>query len=118
MIPKREIENIEWRQQVIADAEDDEGYQNDLMAMCKDSLLLWVNLFSWTYHQMDVEDGERVISRYADVPFIPWEVQDDAFDRLLKCLSMLDPDNPSRRAEDILFDKSRDIVTWVRVGSA
>jgi len=114
MIPKQEAENIEWREQVITDAENDKGYQNDLMAMCKDSLQLWINLFSWTYHQMDVEDGERVISQNADAPFISWEIQDDAFDRLLKCLSMLDPDDPSRKAEDILFDKSRDMgASWI-----
>ncbi len=114
LIPKREAENIEWRQQTIADAEDDPEYQSDLMSMCKDSLVLWVNLFSWTYHQMDVEDGERVISQNADVPFISWEIQDDAFDRLLKCLSMLDPNDPGRKAEDILFDKSRDMgASWI-----
>lgn len=114
MIPKHEAENIEWRLQTLRDAENDEGYQNDLMAMCKDSLLLWVNLFSWTYHQMDVENGERVISTNADVPFITWEIQDEAFNQLQRCLSMLDPKNPSKKAEDILFDKSRDMgASWI-----
>ncbi len=114
MIPKREAENIEWRHQTIADAEDDEGYQSDLMKMCADSLNLWVNLFSWTYHQMDVEEGERVIALNSHVPFITWEVQDDGFNRLLKCLSMLDSNDTSRKAEDILFDKSRDMgASWM-----
>lgn len=114
MVPKHELENIEWRQQTILDAENDEGYQSELMAMCKESLLLWVNLFSWTYHQMDVEDGERVISRDADVPFITWEIQNEAFNQLLKCLSMLDTNDLSRKAEDILFDKSRDMgASWI-----
>lgn len=107
MIPKREAENIEWRQQVVSDAEHDKEYQADLMAMCKDSLLLWINLFVWTFHQFDEEEdtGKRIISPNFDVPFITWEIQDDAFERLEKCLAV---------GEDILFHKSRKLgASWM-----
>jgi len=107
MIPKREAENIEWRQQVIEDAENDKGYQADLMAMCKDSLLLWINLFVWTFHQFDEEEdtGKRIISPNFDVPFITWEIQDNAFERLENCLAV---------GEDILFHKSRKLgASWM-----
>ena len=49
IVPKREIENINYRSQVLRDAGYDKGFQNDLMAASAESLLFWVNTFVWTF---------------------------------------------------------------------
>ena len=107
MIPKREAENIEWRAQILKDAENDEGYQNELMTLCSESLLFWINAFVWTFHQFDEEGdtGKRIVAPNSDVPFITWEIQDEAFSRLENCLTV---------GEDILFHKSRKLgASWI-----
>ena len=62
VVPKREHENIEWRRNLLCQAENDPLMQADLMAACKESRLFWINGFCWTYHQFDVdpETGERI----------------------------------------------------------
>lgn len=105
--------NLAYREKILRAAEKDEGFQADLMAVCSKSLLFWVNVFSWTFHQMDVKDGQRIISTDADVPFITWEVQDRAFMELIRCLGSAS-DEEFLKAVDILFDKSRDMgASWV-----
>ena len=114
-VPKHEMANLAYREKILRAAEKDEGFQADIMAACKESLLLWVNAFSWTFHQMDVKDGQRIISTDADVPFITWEVQDRAFAELIRCLGEADGGKP----EDILFDKSRDMgASWICINFA
>ncbi|KKN77826.1 hypothetical protein LCGC14_0355630 [marine sediment metagenome] len=112
-VPKGEMANLAYREKILRAAEKDEGFQADIMAACKESLLLWVNAFSWTFHQMDVKDGQRIISTDADVPFITWEVQDRAFTELIRCLGECSNEE-FLKAIDILFDKSRDMgASWV-----
>jgi len=107
LIPKHETANINWRAEVLKDAEYDRGFQADLMTACKESLLLFVNLFVWTYHQFEVEGktGERFESKEAYCPFISWEIQDILFERLEWHLT---------NARDILINKSRDMgASWM-----
>jgi hypothetical protein len=107
LVPKHEIPNIEYRERVLLDAEDDEGLQEDLMAACSESLLYWVNTFVWTYHQFDVEGdtGQRHEAREAHNPFISWEIQDSLFEQLIRHLKM---------GKDILINKSRDMgASWI-----
>lgn len=106
-VPKQENANLIYRQKIIAAAENDKGMQVDLMAACKDSLLYWLNTFGWTFHQFDEEGdtGRRIVSPNADVPFITWEIQDEAFNILEQCLV---------KGDDILFDKSRKMgASWI-----
>jgi hypothetical protein len=107
-IPKKDpIRNIEYREKILRSAESDEGLQSDLMAACKESLLFWINVFVWTYHQFESEGvtGQRVVSGDANVPFITWEVQDDLMGRLEWHLA---------NAKDILINKSRDMgASWL-----
>uniref|UniRef100_A0A6M3LG42 Putative terminase n=1 Tax=viral metagenome TaxID=1070528 RepID=A0A6M3LG42_9ZZZZ len=107
IVPKHEIENIEYRHQVLRDAEYDKGFQNDLMAASAESLLFWVNTFCWTFHQFDVfgDTGERYQSEEVHCPFISWEIQDILFERLIWHLA---------NAKDILINKSRDMgASWI-----
>jgi len=106
MVPKFEQENIDWRINLLRRAENDIVLQNDLLAACKESLLFWVNVFVWTYHQfdVDVETGERIDATQPHRPFISWAIQDGLFNEFEKCL---------QNAKDILIDKCRDMgASW------
>ena len=107
IVPKHEIANINYRSEILRDAEYDKGFQNDLMAASRESLLFWVNTFVWTFHQFDVEGdtGERYESESVHCPFISWEIQDILFERLQWHLA---------HAKDILINKSRDMgASWI-----
>jgi len=109
VVPKLEMENLQYREKLLAEAEDDEGLQNDLMAACTESVLYWINTFGWTYHQFEVEgiSGERTQSAFADAPFITWDVQDVLFGRFEYHLA---------NALDILINKSRDMgASWCSI---
>ena len=107
MVPKRKAANLEYRANILKDAEYDKGFQADLMTACKESLLFFVNSFVFTFHQFDVsgETGERYESEEAYHPFISWQIQDILFERLVWHLT---------NAKDILINKSRDMgASWM-----
>ena len=107
LVPKHELANINYRTEILRDAEYDKGFQNDLMAASAESLLFWVNTFVWTFHQFDVDGdtGERYESESVHCPFISWEIQDILFERLQWHLA---------HAKDILINKSRDMgASWM-----
>ncbi len=107
MVPKRKIANLNYRTNILKDAEFDKGFQQDLMTASKESILFWVNSFVFTYHQFDVsgETGERYESEEAYHPFISWQIQDILFERLVWHLA---------NAKDILINKSRDMgASWI-----
>jgi len=107
VIPKKKVANINYRAEILKDAECDKSFQQDLMTASRESLLFWVNTFCWTYHQFDVigETGERYESKEAYHPFITWEIQDVLFERLIWHLA---------NAKDILINKSRDMgASWM-----
>ena len=106
-IPKGKIANIKWRARILAEAEHDPDLQAELFEACRKSILLWINLFVWTFHQFDVKNGVRGASDQADNPFITWQIQDDM---LLLFLAMLNGDESAR---DILVNKARDLgASW------
>ena len=85
IVPKHELANINYRTEILRDAEYDKGFQNDLMAASRESLLFWINTFCWTFHQFDVagDTGERHEAKAVHCPFISWEIQDILFERLI-----------------------------------
>ncbi|HDY86801.1 MAG TPA: hypothetical protein ENH82_01655 [bacterium] len=109
LIPKFPDENIRWREKMLTNAEHDPILQMDLLAASKESQLLWINLFAWTYHQFDVdpETGKKTEAKNPHMPFITWEIQDelcDAFEQHLK------------DGKSILIDKCRDMgASWICV---
>ncbi|KKN77425.1 hypothetical protein LCGC14_0359840 [marine sediment metagenome] len=109
IIPKFEVENIEWRGNLLKQAENDLILRRDLLTASKQSLEFWTNTFVWTYHQFDVnpETGERIEARQPHNPFITWEIQDELLSIFLNCLKV---------GEDILIDKCRDMgASWICV---
>jgi hypothetical protein len=109
LVPKHEQENIEWREKLLREAENDTILQADLLAACKESLLYWINAFGWTYHQFDVDSvtGQRIESVSPHVPMITWERQDELFNKFEEHLKL---------GKDILIDKCRDMgASWCAV---
>ena len=81
-VPKKDVNrHLEWRRQMLQAAEKDPGMQAELLAACKESILLWINAFVWTYHQFETKGGtgRRSQSEFADMPMITWEIQDKFF---------------------------------------
>ena len=108
-VPKFKEANIEWRRNLLTEAEDDPILQRDLLEASAESLLFWINAFAWTFHQFDVdpETGQRVEAEVSHVPFITWEIQDELFNKFEQHL---------KEAKDILIDKSRDMgASWMCV---
>lgn len=106
MVPKNPIENVEWRGNLLTSAEKDPLLQQDLMSLCAESLLFWINAFAWTYHQKEVDPitGAESVVKFEHVPFITWKIQDRLFKKFLYNLE---------HPKDILIDKSRDMgASW------
>lgn len=106
LVPKNPAKNMQYRTELLNNAEHDVILQEDLMAASAKSLLFWINAFVMTYHQFDVDPktGKRMESLYPHNPFVTWEVQDDLLNRLEICL---------KKAESILINKSRDMgASW------
>ena len=106
IVPKHVNENISFKQELLIKAEHDTILQNDLLAACRESLLYFVNVFVWTYHQFDVDPttGQRIESISPHEPFITWEIQDDLFNKFEYHLA---------HALDILISKCRDMgASW------
>lgn len=107
LIPKHEVDNIEWRSKLLRDAEDDDGLQADLLAASKESIHFWINAFMWTFHQFEVKDGQKVESYAENCPFITWDIQDELFNEFQWCLA---------NGKSILIDKCRDTgASWCSV---
>jgi len=109
IIPKYEVENLQWRRDLLRKAEDDLILRRDLLTASKQSLHFWTNCFVHTYHQFDVnpETGERIEAKQPHNPFITWKIQDELLDEFLICL---------KKGEDILIDKCRDMgASWICV---
>lgn len=118
IIPMREIANLEYRHRLLAQADRDAGFQSDLMAACRESLMFYVNTFVWTYHQFDVDEGgDKAIAANAHCPFITFEVQEELLDQFIKCLGegvIYGNSTEGLKAQDILVDKSRDLgASWL-----
>ena len=103
-IPKGQLANLKWRADIIERAENNRVLQTELFDACHESLLLWTNLFCYTYHQFEVQEGHRAASDASDVPFITWDIQDCLLAEFQTCLD---------KGEDILVNKSRDMgASW------
>ena len=105
-IPKNEVTNLQLRKELIGATSGSEEQQQQVIDLCSKSLLYWVNLFAWTYNVKTVTvDGIEAPAETHHVPFITWDVQDDAFLQLCDAVDS---------GKDVLIDKSRDMgASWI-----
>lgn len=95
-IPKRFEANLEWRRDILRDAEQDHVKRAMYWDACKKDPLFWVNAFVWTY------DPRR--EPFAKVPMITYRCQDDVFMEIVGALGK----------HDLLVEKSRDMgASWL-----
>jgi len=106
-IPKQPDEHLEFRQKLLKRASNDPILQKDLMAVCKESLLAWTNIFAWTRHEFetDPDTGQQMPSIQTHWPFNTWDIQDEALNWI---------EERFNQGEDGLFDKSREMgASWI-----
>ena len=105
-IPKTLTNNLAVRESLLQATRTDETQQKQVMELCSESILLWVNLFAWTYNVKVVDDyGREIPAQVQHVPFITWPVQDEAITNMI---------NGIDRGYDLLIDKSRDMgASWI-----
>lgn len=77
-----------------------------ILEQCRQSFLVWLNLFGWTYRQHEImPDGSARPVKHAHVPFITWPVQDDMANEINKAID---------GQTNLLIDKSRNMgASWV-----
>jgi hypothetical protein len=105
VVPKIPEQNLQWRADMLAAAENDRDLQIDLMTACSKSPLFFANAFCFTLLVSQVtETGERKQAEHKHVPFVTWEIQDK---HLLRIEQAIDD------GRELLTDKSRTMgATW------
>jgi len=107
VVPMRHLENLQYRQQIIEEAEHDELFRNQIYTAASKSLIWWINTFVWTLRTKIVEpDGttRQVKPDEAHQPFVLWPIQIEHILELEKSIN---------DGYDLMTDKSRDMgATW------
>lgn len=105
VVPKEASANLQWRADMLAQAENDQEFQVDLYTACSQSELFFINAFVFTLRVKDTkEGGKEGQAEYAHLPFCTWPVQDKHILRIVRGID---------EGESLLTDKSRDMgATW------
>jgi hypothetical protein len=107
LVPKTALANVRWRQDLYRRADKNPSLRRQLRYVCSQSVLVWMNLFGWTYRQKEVNelgDEVSVQGESAHRPFITWLVQDELIEDLNYAIDA---------GQDRLIDKSRDMgASW------
>jgi hypothetical protein len=104
-VPKDPDANLQWRAEMLSNAENDPELQLDLITACSQSILFFANAFCFTLRifESDIE-GNVQQAENAHLPYVTWEVQDQHILKLETCID---------DGESNLTDKSRDMgATW------
>lgn len=110
IVPKEVTANLEYREKILHAAKNDVTMQRDMLAAASCSFLWWLNSFSMTYHQEDIDPAtnKMVPSKIPDHPFITWPVQDDIAN---------DMEHAFKHGDDLLIKKSREMgASWLCLG--
>lgn len=110
VVEKNIDRNIAQRRHILALCKDSESMQRLFRAACRDSFLVYCNLFLLTFHQVAHTAQGRTMERGSKhFPFITWPVQDDAVTELIASTGLT-----GQPAETMILDKSREMgATWL-----
>lgn len=109
-VPHTARESILSRERILEAAERDSSLQAQwLYAVsqpCPQALILWVNLFVWTFQQQEIDaKGHQAGMVGKKVPFVTWPTQDKGLAELFYAITT---------GYDWCFDKSRQMgATWL-----
>lgn len=100
-IPKEPRANVLWRMNMLQGAGKDEGLQRDLLDICREDCLFWINAFCWLFEP-------RAVARL--IPFVTWPHQEPLIDGINECI---DQSKQPKVQVDFGVEKSRgEGVTW------
>jgi hypothetical protein len=104
-VPKDYNENLAYRARLLADAEEDAGFQDDLIAACRSSVLFWANAFVFTAKLREVDgEGHQRQTDTVHTPYITWDIQDRHIREIETAIE---------KGYDLATDKSRDMgASW------
>lgn len=109
-IPKDVLANVRWRRQMKQRYDLHPEQRGTMIAMCRQSFLLWCNLWAWTYRVRETDEQGRSLAvreEGAHVPFVTWPVQDEAAHEIIAAIE---------QGRDLIIDKSRDMgASWLLV---
>jgi hypothetical protein len=95
-VPKDVVENLLWREHWIKEIAADRSLEVEMLEACKHDPLLWINTWGWLYHPF--------ISNQPDQPWITYDYQDDAIQKV----------HDSIGSHDLGCEKSRGMGwTWI-----
>ena len=106
VIPMQREENLLFRREILKRCEADSRFKDSILMACKESPVLWVSIFAWTFKQSDVtKEGKGTPRSSKKEPFIPWPEQVIALNRIH--MDIL-------QGESTLWEKSREIgASWM-----
>ncbi len=106
-VPKRRIENLDFRAKLLRKASADNKLQKELMFISEVSPLAWFNIFCFTFVPkiVNIETGREINNDRPHVPFITWEIQDRLITEIMACI---------KEGRDLIIDKSRQMgASWI-----
>lgn len=104
VVPKNPDRNLEYRADILAQAENDPEMQRALYTACSQSLLYFVNVFGFTLRVFEIEDGKMRPPEEVHLPYVTWPIQDK---------HLLALEQAIESGQSLLTDKSRDMgATW------
>lgn len=105
LVPKEPNANLQWRVQLLTEAEKNVELQTDLYTAASQSVLFFINAFCFTLRVFEPGiDGEVQQAENTHLPFVTWPIQDE---HLTKIDAAIDG------GLSLLTDKSRDMgATW------
>jgi len=96
-VPRNLRDNLRFRRFVIQQSSKDARLRKDLIRVCREDLLFYINTFVFQYNP-------RVNGREIG-PFITWPAQEDAVRKILSCIE---------RQRDLAVEKSREMgASWL-----
>ena len=103
LIPTELKANIQFRKRLHTQLSEEPSMQETFRLMCREKQQIAFKTMFWTFQP------KREQSIHKHLPFVTWECQDEAIERMIDCI---------RNGGDLLIDKSREMgATWIILGA-
>jgi hypothetical protein len=106
-VPQTIVENIEYRQKLLTQAENDKDLQALLWQMCADNLSFFCDTFVWTYKQREYDQTGKMTGYKGKTsmhPWLMWPVHEELAEKMMWC---------EAEGLPLVIAKSRDMrVSW------
>lgn len=106
-VPQTIVENIQYRQKLLAQAEEDKELQSLLWQLSSSSMSFWADTFVWTYKQRDYDQSGKMTAYKGKTsmhPWLTWPVHEELCNKMMWC---------EAEGLPLVIAKSRDMrVSW------